>query len=575
MATAAQALWRAPLLTELLAYHARFPSLFEANAEPKLLFDLAGNLAAANPAALKLLGRRINVMRGDRFARGFSRYMGPFEREAFALAIAGRTARVATTIAKPDGHLIAVEASLFPAVVDDTTVGVYVSAVDVTSRIERERATARRIQELSSLFENHAHSTMSVDALGRVRSVNSALERMLGYSAEELVGRPYASVIFGDAVAAAAKMFERAMSGQTMAGTMSIRHKAGDRIEFSGVLIPIVVDDHVVGAYAVGDDRTQAQGANERIRELYLLAANPAHGSEAQLAMALDTGRRRLGCAEAYIGRIDGDAFTFVHCTGLAKHREGERVALFGTLDECAMQAGEPVALTGDDGLPAIAAPIVVAGQPFGTVAFIAPRRGLFDSEDVDYVRLVSSLASASIDRGQQHRRLDALAFYDALTGLPNRVQLADRLTEAIARAERDRLAFALHFFDLDGFKAINDEHGHPRGDDVIALIGKRFERHVARPNIVARVGGDEFVVVQPSIRERADAAAFAEILREAIAEPFVVERCEYRISASVGIALYPRDGTDAATLLARADLALYKVKATGRDAVAFVEDID
>jgi diguanylate cyclase (GGDEF)-like protein len=291
--------------------------------------------------------------------------------------------------------------------------------------------------------------------------------------------------------------------------------------------------------------------------------------------MALDTGRRRLGCREAYVGRVDAGDLTFVHCNGRSTHREGERRNLAGTLDERAMRAGEPVASLADAENRAIAAPIVVAGLPFGTIAFVGPRGGEFDADDIDYVRLISSLASASIDRGQQQRRLDALAFYDALTGLPNRVQLADRLTEAIARAQSDAAPFALHFFDLDGFKAINDEHGHPRGDDVIALMGKRFERNVPRPSLVARVGGDEFVVLQPAIRTSEDARAFAQTLRAAIAEPFVVERSEYRISASVGIALYPGDGADAATLLARADLALYKVKAMGRDAVAFAKDLD
>ena len=291
--------------------------------------------------------------------------------------------------------------------------------------------------------------------------------------------------------------------------------------------------------------------------------------------MALDIGRKRLGCREAYVARVDGRDLVFVHSNGRGHRREGERMRRYGSLDDLALHAGEPVCAEDAAGISSIAAPLAVGGQPYGTLAFVAPHSGAFATDDVDYVRLISSLASAAIDRAQQHRRLDALAFYDALTGLPNRAQLSERLAEVIDDATSHDARFALHFFDLDGFKAINDEHGHPRGDDVIAMMGKRLERIVLRPNVVARVGGDEFVVVQPDLRAPQDARAYAQMLREAIGEPFVVEDREYRISASVGIALFPGDGDDSAALLARADLALYKVKATGRDAIAFASDLE
>ncbi len=562
------------LIDELLAFHERFPSLFDASSEPKLLFALDGDLLAANASALKLLQRRLSVVRGDRFVRGFSRYMGSFEREAFAIAKSGRTARVATTIARPDGGLIALEATLFPAIVDDTTVGVYVSALDVTSRMERERATARRIQELSSLFEHHAQATMSVDAIGRIRSINAAGERLLGYEPRDLIGEPYAAFVFADGLAHTNAMMERVMKGETATGVTAVRHKSGERIDLAGVVIPIFVDDRVVGAYAVGDDRAHLRGENERIRELYLLAANPTQSAEAQLSMALDIGRRRLHCREAYVARAEGPSLVQMHGAGRWSRREGERRLREGSTDDLALRAGEPICADATGGEGAIVAPIIVGGQAFGTLAFVAPDAGFFAPDDVDYVRLVSTLVSAAIDRAQQHRRLDTLAFYDALTGLPNRAQLADRLADTISRAGRDSSVFALHFFDLDGFKAINDAHGHSRGDDVIALMGQRLERIVAHPNVVARVGGDEFVVVQPDVRDPELAREYARTLCASIGEAFDVEGRTYRLSASVGIAFFPGDGKDSATLLARADLALYKVKASGRNAVAFAGEL-
>jgi diguanylate cyclase (GGDEF)-like protein/PAS domain S-box-containing protein len=562
------------LLCELLAFHARFPSLFETSLEPKLLLDLDGALVCANAAACKLLGRPERVLRGKRFSRGLSRHMSDYELEAFTLAKNGHTARVATTIARPGGALLALEATLFAAIVDGRTVGVYVSALDVTSRMERERATNRRMQELSSFFEHHADCTVSIDAAGRIRAVNPAFEKRFGYDASELVGKPLGALLFDGGGSEADEMFRRALEGRTTTGSIAAKTRAGRRIDLTGVVIPIVVDGRAVGAYAVGNDGTQGRGETERIRELYLLAANAGQSAEAQLASAIDLGRRRLNCGEAYFAEVDRDELRYVHCTGVTRRREGARVRLAGSLDARAIGANEPIAVDGSRGHAAIVAPIAVGGQPYGTLAFVAPRSGAFSAEDIDYVRLIASLASAAIERGQQSRRLDALAFYDALTGLPNRVALANILGDTIATAAREQAAFAVQFFDLDGFKAINDEHGHACGDDVISLVGKRFERQVAAPNFVARIGGDEFVVVQPSARTRADASALAGTLRAAIAEPFVVDGREYRLSASVGIAFYAEDGASAAELLTRADVALYKVKATGRDAIAFAADV-
>ncbi len=556
-------------LRDVLAMHARFPALFEANLEPKLLFDLSGSLVAANAASLKLLGRRMNALRGERFGRRLARHMGSHESEAFALATAGRTARVATTVANSSGALLALEASLFPAVVDGTTVGVYVTAVDVTARLNHERAVDRRTQELSSLFLRHADSTISFDEFGRVRSMNAAFERLLGYSADELVGRPFTSVLFDDSILRIDEVFKSALQGQTSSGTATIKHKSGEPIELTGVVVPIVVDERVVGVYAVGHDNVNQRSENQRMRELYLLAANATHGAEAQLATALNIGRKRLGCREAYVARVNGDRLTYVHCAGTSTRREGMHVELAGSVDENALATGEPL-FTSEDGVVTVTAPLIVGMNNYGTIAFVEDTPGSLAPDDVDYVRLIASLASAAIDRGEQLRRLDALALYDVLTGLPNRAHLAERLDDTIAKADRDAHPFALHFIDLDGFKAVNDTDGHARGDAVLATIGKMLERTIGGSNMVARLGGDEFVVVQPGAHDRADARALAEQLRTAIAEPFVIGGKEYRVTASVGIAFFPHDGHTAGTLLAHADAALYKVKGSGRDAIAF-----
>jgi diguanylate cyclase (GGDEF)-like protein len=305
------------------------------------------------------------------------------------------------------------------------------------------------------------------------------------------------------------------------------------------------------------------------MRELYLLAANATHGAEAQLATALNIGRRRLGCREAYVSRIEGDRITYVHCAGDATRREGTHAKLRGSVDERAIAAGEPIFVS-ENGTATVTAPIVIGMKTYGTIAFVDDAPRSLSRDDRDYARLIASLASSAIDRAERLRRLDELALHDVLTGLPNRANLAEKLEETIARADRDSQPFAVHFIDLDGFKSVNDTDGHARGDAVIAAIGRTLARTAGSARMIARVGGDEFVAVQPDASDRAEARAFAETLRRAIAEPCIIEGKQYRITASIGVAFFPHDGHTPGTLLAHADAALYKVKASGRNAIAF-----
>ncbi|RKP46048.1 putative bifunctional diguanylate cyclase/phosphodiesterase [Trinickia fusca] len=177
---------------------------------------------------------------------------------------------------------------------------------------------------------------------------------------------------------------------------------------------------------------------------------------------------------------------------------------------------------------------------------------------------LASSLAEAN-------QELAYLALHDNLTKLSNRVLLEDRLSQAIRSASRDQGRFALMFMDLDGFKAINDAYGHHVGDRLLVEAAQRIAASVRQQDTVARIGGDEFVILA-DINEPDDAGTLADALLMAIREPFVVDGHELRVSTSVGIALYPDDGVSQHDLLTNADAAMYHAKGTGRDAYCFFE---
>ena len=166
--------------------------------------------------------------------------------------------------------------------------------------------------------------------------------------------------------------------------------------------------------------------------------------------------------------------------------------------------------------------------------------------------------------------RLSHLAQHDFLTDLPNPVLINDRIIQAIARARRYDQSLAVLFMDLDHFKAINDSLGHAVGDQLLQSVALRLNTNVRASDTVSRKGGDEFVVLLAEIAHAEDAALTAQKLIAAIAMAHPVSGHELRVTASIGIGIYPLDGTDAATLIKSADQAMYRAKHSGRNHYCF-----
>ncbi|MCR4300413.1 MAG: GGDEF domain-containing protein [Sulfuricaulis sp.] len=156
-------------------------------------------------------------------------------------------------------------------------------------------------------------------------------------------------------------------------------------------------------------------------------------------------------------------------------------------------------------------------------------------------------------------------ATHDSLTNLPNRKHFNDHLAETITSAKRDKQTFAVLYLDLDGFKAINDALGHAVGDQLIEDTARRLNQCVRKGDMVARVGGDEFVVLLRNVALH-DVPKVAEKIIEILSEPFTIAAKTLRITASIGVAAYPQDGIDAKALIHSADCAMYETKRSGKN---------
>jgi diguanylate cyclase (GGDEF)-like protein len=236
-------------------------------------------------------------------------------------------------------------------------------------------------------------------------------------------------------------------------------------------------------------------------------------------------------------------------------------------------QPSDVSALIAEHGLRACwAAPILShQGQALGAFALFSTCAREPTRIETKLIDVATKIAGIAIERKVAEDRIQFMATHDALTGLPNRALLKDRLTQAVLAADRyDRWATVV-FIDVDNFKYINDSLGHNAGDALLRAVAGRMAACVRPTDTVVRVGGDEFVIVlSDQLKSVDEISRIVTRLRAAIAEPVHVGEHALRVTSSVGVASFPGDGRDAETLLANADAAMYRAKESGRDNLQF-----
>ena len=218
----------------------------------------------------------------------------------------------------------------------------------------------------------------------------------------------------------------------------------------------------------------------------------------------------------------------------------------------------------------ALGFPVVMHEDFYGVMEFFSPDVRPPDDELMEFARQLGSQIGQFIARKDAEQGLQFVATHDALTGLPNRTMFGDRLSQALAQAQRYRRRLALLFVDLDGFKVINDTLGHGAGDVFLREIAVRLRSGLREGDVIGRIGGDEFVVLIEEFGEIEQVAEVARKIVQTVAQPVMVQGHECRVTASVGISAYPQDGKDSQALLKCADSAMYRAKEQGKSRFQF-----
>ena len=559
----------------------RLHALFKATPDALTFFDVSGKITDSNPASERLMG----VSRAELNDHPFSDFILPddmaFAADLFARVLRGETVSAELTVRRLNGQTVPVELVAGPLHERGSITGVYCSARDITDRNEARADVEASEERYRSIFDYNPDPMIAFDADGTVTRANAAAGRVLEIDPETLVGQTLGDVATDGDLTAALACFNRALAGMAGGIELHVRHAREHSLPAFVTMIPIRfrglaagVHLHVRDLRATIAQQRQIAAHAERIRDLYMSAAAASENAEQQIAATIEAGCRILGVSAGALYESASDtiveAFGEPLGTNLARLAIGSDRAL--AIDDV---RGLPQLADDPEAAPFVAfigTPIDITGTRYGCLCFADRRRRRtpFDDVDRDLVQLMGALVSAAIERGRSRTRLQTLAYTDTVTSLPNRAWLVDHLRALLEESRRTETSVGVLFLDLDRFKDINDTLGHDSGDRLLRVVGERLERAIRTDDVVARMGGDEFVVLAGGNPDMQALGGLAERIVATIEEPITMDASELFITTSIGIASFPADGGDAETLVKHADVAMYRAKDRGRNTYQF-----
>lgn len=581
---------QAQVSDELQQARLRFQLLFEHNPAVVLAVDTQQRIIDVNPAGLRISGYEMEELHG----RNVSEFIPPSQRDRvrqfLTQAIKGETVSFAVDAYSADGRLIQYEATVLPIIAQQRILGAYALMENVTERVRAERTVAAQREEIidlehdfQSLFSNNPDGIILLSTDGVILDVNQALLNMSRRPREHVVGQHFGVFLQGNELERGWSFFRRALEGESVHFEISSTRGDGSVLLVETTLFPKYAQGVAVGAYGAFQDITdqkivlrKLEMQAQRMRDLYVLATTPEY-TDAQIMSTLQTGCRLLGVESgAIVDATDGmhlevrfDSLELFagddeHVLSLARR-------VMARSETVAVHVGEPH----ESGYRTwIGSRLVVSGTVRCVLIFFSrtQRDQPFEEIDVDTVALMAALVASALERRRSRTHLRTLAYYDSLTGLPNRLFFQERLRDALVDQHGRSRPVAVLYFDLDRFKDINDTLGHAMGDRFLQMVAHRLVQLVGESGTVARMGGDEFIVLLRDIQKREDVETVATSLLQTIEEPFRLEGYEQFITISIGVAVAPDDGRDDQSLIKHSDIAMYRIKEQGGNGFLFYD---
>ncbi|WP_230970961.1 PAS domain S-box protein [Nitrogeniibacter aestuarii] len=453
---------------------------------------------------------------------------------------------------RKDRRLIHISATISPLRDEHgRIVGASKIARDISARKQADAQNALA----ALLIESSDDAIISKTLDGIITSWNTGAQRVFGYTAEEAIGQPMLMLFPQEKAHEEDFILGQIRAGKRVDHFETVRIRRDKTPIHVSVTISPVHDEHgrIVGASKIARDITQRRRAEAHMR----LASTVFDHTHEGVAIA-DFSGRILQINEAFtqitgydrreaIGRT-GEMFT----TGPQLERLKTNILQALQTEGC--WSGEVQGRRR-------------SGQNYAGLLTISS----VPSDDMSVGRYVALISDITQLR-EQREALKRMAHFDALTGLPNRALLHDRLEQGIARCDRDDTSLALLYMDLDGFKAVNDNHGHKAGDEVLKAVSNRVKAVLRRTDTLARLGGDEFVAVMPGLSDLDQCIHLIERIIEECARPVSFQGVELKVSTSVGMTTYPNDNVDGEHLIRHADKAMYEAKHAGKNGYAIFD---
>ena len=544
----------------------RYRTIMEQMYDGYFEVDLDGNFTFVNDAVCRNLGYSKDEMVGKSY-----RYTTPEDDIKNIFIVFNRVYTTgephkgfAHKIRRKDGSMIFVESSADLRRNEMGEVIGFRSIVrDITERRQLEEELRTSEERYRALFDRSLDLVYIHDFEGNFTDANNMLLKLLGYQREDILSLNITSLIGTDQLSKTVQTLKELKETGAQQGITEYRVKCKD-----GTFLYLETTESVIyrdgKPYAIQGiarditDRKQLENALRKSEERYRTILQEMQDSyfevdlKGNFTFVNESTCRDLGYPRE---ELMGNSFRLV----MSKEDARTVFLAFNTV----YKTGEP-----NKGINC------QITRKDGSTGFIEASVSLVKNDSGEAVGF-RCVGRDIIERKLLEQKLEVMATHDYLTGLPNRVLLLDRFTVAEALAHRKNNKLAVMSLDLDRFKPINDTLGHSAGDQVLKAVGMRLTGTIRASDTVARVGGDEFILVMLETNHINEATAIAQKILDSFKEPFTVNGHELNISTSIGIAVYPEDGQDLETLMKKSDAALYYAKGHGRNQFKFFGDGD